>query len=252
VRRRVKLYPTMPIRPNILFQCIAIGLLSGCGAHYTESQLLGSWQLESHATDARITYYPDHNWVMTVTSNDPRVESGAGFGVWRLEGNQLSTVTLSTLGNEAVSSREVAKITRLTDSSLVWERGSKAVNFRRTSGSAAALSDTELTRRLEGTWRHSSTNSTRSVGTSADSLYRADGYASWHGTAYDVQQAKPLPRASGAWYVNNGQLVTTITNAEPGLKLPKEETRDELILVTDSQFTYRDARGNTHKALRVP
>jgi hypothetical protein len=189
---------------------------------------------------------------MTLSSSDPRVESGAGFGVWKLQGNQLSTVTLSTLGNEAISTREVAKITKLTDSGLAWEKKSKAVKFRRTSGPAANLGDTELAQRLQGTWRHSSTNSSRLVGTSADSFYRADGYASWHGTYYDGLQTKPLPRASGAWHVSNGHLITTITNAQSGLEPSNEETRDEVILVTSSQFTYRDARGALHKALRVP
>jgi hypothetical protein len=241
-----------------LVACIyAAFVLLGCEHSLQEGQLVGSWQLDIHVADARVTYYADHTWAMTLTSSNTDIPSSSEFGDWKLQGNRLVTNTRSTLDNIATNMLETATIVKLDGSVLVWKvqdqsGHSKTSTLHRTDMAAAPVTDADFTRRLVGTWIFSFTNSDKLTGALLYSSYRADGSTSWRGTVYRESRSQEMPKATGVWRVQEGHLSTTITNSQQSNLLPiGKESRDEIISVTGSQFTYRDDQGTIYKVVRA-
>jgi hypothetical protein len=231
-------------------------VFTGCKRTYQESQLIGSWQLDVHVADARVTYYVNHNWVVTLISSNDNVPSGSEFGEWKLEGDNLITVTRSTFDNAATNVRETAKILKLNDSVLSEKTQdnsgkTKTSTFHKIDAPAASVSDIELAQKLIGTWRYSYTNTDKLTGMLLYSLYKSDGSASWRGTLFKEDRSLPAPPASGVWRFENGDLITTITNVQTDSSAINKESSDGIILVTESQFTYRDGQGIVKKEIRV-
>jgi hypothetical protein len=230
-------------------------VLAGCKKSFQESQLIGSWQLGVHVADARVTYYPNHTWVMIMVSSDDRVPSGSEFGEWKLDGNRLITITRYTFDNRVSNTSETGTIAKLNDSTLIEKTSSdngqtKKSTFNKIEAPLASVSDDELSQKVIGTWISTYTNTTKLAGTLIYSIYDKNGSAHWHGTVFKESQSQPLPNADGKWRVENGYLVTAITNLSSNQTPPSQESRDQILSITDSQFTYRDEHGTIKKALR--
>jgi hypothetical protein len=235
------------------FICLsAVVALAGCGkSSFQDSQLVGSWKLENPAADLRLTYYPNHTWVMIATSPDKSVPTGAEFGGWKLNGNQLLLVTSCGMDNQPVNNREVGTIVKLNDSVLVFANGAtKNPTFHKSDAPTAAIPDKELAGKLVGSWMFSYTNVPRAMGVLLYSAYQPNGVAHWQGTIYQHAQSHPAPKASGTWLVQNGYMLTAITNSEPNQLGATKQSRDQILSVTDSQFTYKDEQGSIQKVLR--
>lgn len=212
---------------------------------------MGSWKLENPAADLRLTYYPNHTWVMIATSPDKSVPTGAEFGGWKLNGNQLLLVTSCGMDNQPVNNREVGTIVKLNDSVLVFANGAtKNPTFHKSDAPTAAIPDKELAGKLVGSWMFSYTNVPRAMGVLLYSAYQPNGVAHWQGTIYQHAQSHPAPKASGTWLVQNGYMLTAITNSEPNQLGATKQSRDQILSVTDSQFTYKDEQGSIQKVLR--
>ena len=232
--------------------------LTGCNNHhYTEKQLIGSWQLDIHVADARVTYYTNHMWVGTITSSDSRVPSGSEFGSWMLNGNNLETVTFSTLNEASPDAKDVARIDRLNESSMVEIIGNKDISanskkssFHKIDGPCPLMTDDDLAQRLIGTWVYSYTNSVKHAAVCLFSSYQSNGTALWHGTRMRDGDESPTPNASGIWRVEQGGLFTTITNIEQKGAPINKESRDEIVFVTDSDFVFRDESGVVKKEFK--
>lgn len=236
---------------------LAFFSLTGCQPRVAEKQLIGSWQLESKSSDSRITYYPDYHWVMTLAGTDADISSGTEFGTWTLKDNRLFCKTLSTLNNSTSDSAETFIIATLSESELAWETKDKTgrkrkIKFHHVSAPAADVSDEELAQKLAGVWIHSATNSSKQLGDRILCFYKTNGAAYWQGTLYNGMVSTPLPKAAGTWRVERGELIGTITNSQSEKMYPvNTATRDAIISVTSSQFTYRDSKGVIHKELRL-
>jgi hypothetical protein len=236
--------------------CAAIlPFVGGCHRAYEENQLVGSWQLEVPMADARFTYYTNHTWVLTVVSSDSRVPSGCAFGSWKLQGDRVSTITYSTLDDRPARTDEAARITKLTSASLVVDgediAGKKNISvFHKVDTSAALPPDSECARKLTGTWLYSYTNVAKVGGARLYSEYEPSGRMFCHGMLYDGEKSAPAPDAFGYWKIDGGFLVTAITNSQSRVLAGNKESRDEIILITDSQFSYRDEAGAVKKVLR--
>lgn len=249
----------MKVRKNGcgLLGCVTLlSLVVGCTHVYQDKQLIGSWQLESRTSDARFTYYPNHTWALVVTSSDSRVPSGTAFGSWKLTGDRISVITESTLDNKPSRKEEIATVVTLTSSSLTIinqesNGAERTSSFHRIDVAAAVPSDEECAQKLQGTWLYLYTNKVKSAGLRAYSSYQSDGKASWHGTIYRGTESSRTPNALGKWRVEHGYLITGVTNSEGGVLPTNTETRDEIIQITDSQFSYRDESGTIKKELRM-
>jgi hypothetical protein len=230
---------------------VLLFLAAGCSRTYRENQLIGSWQLDNPMSDTRLTYYTNHTWILTVISSDSRVPSGVEFGTWVLEGNRVSATTQSTLEDKAANVRETAEIQGLTDTALVLEGKAKST-FRKVDQPAAVSSDADCAQKLEGTWLYAYTNKAKLEGMRVYEDYHPGGVAFSRGTLYKQGKSFSAPNTSGTWRVDHGSLITAITNAPPDLlaRFGNKESRDEIILVTDSQFSYRDANGAIKKVVR--
>jgi len=227
----------------------------GCKRSFQESQLVGSWQLDVQAADVRFTYYTNHTWVMIITSSE-NIPSGSEFGEWKLDGDRLTITTRSALDDAATNVRETGKIEKLNNSVLIEKNQdvggkTKTSAFHRVEMPSASVADSEFTQKLVGTWRYSYTNTTKPTGVLLYSIYRADGNALWHGTIYKESDSLPMPKASGIWRVDRGYLSTTITNIQSNLLQINKESRDQILSITDSQFTYRDEQGIVKKVIRI-
>jgi hypothetical protein len=235
---------------------IALSALVGCGHSVHEGQLVGSWQLDIQVADARVTYYPDHTWVMTLSSSRADIPNSSEFGKWKLQGDHLVTTTFSTLGNTATRALETSTITKLEEKALELKSRDqsgriKTTTFHRANSPAAPVSDEDCRQGLAGTWTFSDTNSQKKTGALLYSSYRADGGASWRGTIYRESGSQPAPFATGLWRVQGGLLYTSVTNSEGPLPADSKEERDEIIFLTPSQFTYRDEQGMIHKVVHA-
>jgi hypothetical protein len=224
--------------------------LAGCQKSFQENQLIGSWKLDVHVADARITYYQNHTWVMLMVSSDERIPTGTEFGEWKLDGNHLETITHSTFDNHATDKTETGTIIKLNDSTLVEKTSddsgqTKTSTFQKIDAPFASIPDDEISQKIVGTWISTYTNATKLAGTLIYSIYDKNGSAHWHGTLFRESGAQPLPSAEGNWHVENGYLVTVITNLSSS-----QESRDQILSITDSQFTYRDEKDTIKKALR--
>ena len=228
----------------------------GCKQSIHENQLVGSWKLENSVADARFTYYANHTWVMTIVSSDAQIPSGSEFGDWKLDGNRIITITRCTLDNIAGNTSEIGSIVKLTDSVLVEKTPdingqTKTSTFHKIDAPAASVSDAELCRNLVGTWVFSYTNASKAAGVLLYSSYQPNGTAFWHGIIFKENQSLPMPEANGVWKVENGYLGTTITNSQSSQLAANKETRDQIISITDSQFTYRDEQDTIKKVVRL-
>ena len=249
----------MNVRKRLCFvlTCLAcIVLFAACKRAYQENQLVGSWRLDNGAADARLTYYSNHTWVLVVLSSDSQITSGTAFGSWRLDGDRVNTTTESALDNKPSKADEIGEITKLTASALVLRN--RDVNnkettstFSRIEAPTTTLSDEECTAKLLGTWLYSYTNSAKLVGARLYESYQSNGLAVSHGTIYRNGQSSPFPNVSGTWRVENGLLVTAITNSEAPASVRNKEVRDQILQITDSQFSFRDEHGFIKKNLRV-
>lgn len=231
-------------------------LLAGCSRSYKDDQITGSWRLDNANIDARLTYYTNHTWALIVESPDGRVPSGSALGTWKLEGDRVSTITESALNNNPSRAAETARIIQLDASTLVIRNtdtngAEKTSALKRADSPAAIASDDEYTRKLSGTWLYSYTNKTKAAGMRLYSIYEPGGTASWHGTIYKADTYTPAPNAFGLWRVEHGILITTITNTQANSLPSNQEARDQILQVTDSQFSFRDEKGALKKDLRV-
>jgi hypothetical protein len=229
--------------------------LAGCSKSFQEHQLIGSWKLDVHVADARITYYPNHTWVTVMVSSDDRVPSGSEFGEWKLEGNHILTVTRCTFDNSAKNQLETGTIIDLKDATLVEKTSgddgqTKTSTFQKIDAPAASISDDDLSPKMIGTWIFTYTNTTKLAGTLIFSTYEKNGSAHWRGTVFKESKSEPLPNADGTWRIENGFLITAITSLSSGQTPPSRVARDQILSVTDSQFTYRDEQDTIKKALR--
>jgi len=241
---------------KFLICILAAFALAGCKQSFQESQLVGSWRLDIHIADTRVTYYPNHTWVVTMVSSDDRVPSGSEFGEWKLEGNRLTTITRCMFDNRSASASETGTIVKLNRSTLVEKTSNnggqtKTSTFHKIDAPLASISDDELSQKVVGSWISTYTNTTKLAGTLIYGIYDKNGSAHWHGTVFKKSESRPLPDADGTWRVKNGYLVTAITNLSSKQTLPSQESRDQILSVTDSQFTYRDEQDTIKKALRM-
>jgi len=227
----------------------------GCKRAYQESQIIGSWQLDVQVADARVSYYKNHSWVATLNSSRENIPSGTEIGNWKLEGDRLISVTRSTFDNKEVNTRDVGRIIKLTESLLVEEAQengrTKTFTLHKVDLPAILVSDTDLTRKLVGTWQFSMTNAANSTGALLYSTYQTNGSAFWSGTIYKDSRPMPMPKASGVWRVEQGHLKTTIMQSQSSLLPINKESSDAILFVTDSQFTYCDEQATLHKVLRI-
>lgn len=232
--------------------------ITGCNNHhYTEMQLIGSWQLDANVADARVTYYTNHMWVGTVTSSDTRVPNGSEFGGWMLNGNHLETITYSTLNGASSDAKEITKIDSLNKSTMVQIQENEDVNsnhkksrFHRIDAPCPLMADDDLTHKLTGTWEYSYTNPVKHAAVCLFSIYETNGAALWHGTMIKDGEELPTANAAGIWQVEKGCLFTTITNIDQkGVPINKE-SRDEIVFITDSEFIFRDDHGVVKKVLK--
>jgi hypothetical protein len=165
-------------------------------------------------------------------------------------------MTESTFSNVAPSKAiETAQIVQLDASTLVIRSANtngtrRTLAFKRVDSPAVIASDDEYTHKLLGTWQYGYTNRAKVAGVRLYCTYAPAGTASWHGTIYRSDVSVPAPDIFGLWRVEHGFLVTSITNA-PAASLPDKEARDQILQVTDSQFTFRDENGALKKYLRT-
>lgn len=105
------------------------------------------------------------------------------------------------------------------------------------------LSDSELAQRLTGTWILSVIN-TDSVTFSGEVSYRPDGTVVWQGTTSDKSGRQSF-LVEGTWLIQGGFLFTRPTRSTlPGME-NRPEDRDQIISISETEFTYRDAAGVT-------
>jgi hypothetical protein len=239
---------------TVIFTGFGILTIIGCSHSFKESQLVGSWQLDVQNADVRFTYYPNHTWIMTITGTES-LPSESEFGEWKLEGDSLMLITRSGLDDKVSNVQETGKIRELNNSVLVElnqdaNGKTRTSSFHRVGSPSPSVSDDEFAQRLVGTWRYSYTNTAKLAGVLLYSSYQKDGRAFWHGTIYKESGSISAPKASGNWQVENGFLKTTITNSQPNGPSMNQGSQDEIISVTDSQFTYRDEQGVLKKVNR--
>ena len=107
--------------------------------------------------------------------------------------------------------------------------------------SLRGVPDSELARRLTGTWILSVIN-TNSVVFAGEVSYQRNGSVIWQGTTTD-KNGPQIFGVQGTWRIQDGFLYTRPINSTlPGMQ-NRPEDRDELISISETEFVYRDSAG---------
>jgi hypothetical protein len=116
----------LPYISMVLFFILS-GVLVGCD-FIGGNKIVGTWQASGFMSTITVTYSKDHTYLMTITS----LRSSSQTGSWSINGNRLSTTTMTSTFNPAdVGKQSTEEIVNLTDSVLTLKSNGNVVTLTR-------------------------------------------------------------------------------------------------------------------------
>ncbi len=199
------------------------------------------------AYKAKWTYFGDHTWRLSVSGST----NAALAGDWVLDGNRLTTITRqSSLAPGTLSGQETVVLSKLTSSLMEATPKDRKVGEKTYVLRRVEADDAGLTLRLAGTWTDAVANTNNGVSAHMSSTYETEGKATWSATVTGGLDTETIVR-TGEWWVEYGYLCAVVTNPAPlSLSALEAVSRDEIVEVTPTQFTFLDSQGTLHTTSR--
>ena len=111
------------------------------------------------------------------------------------------------------------------------------------------LSDQEITKRLIGEWV-AEEEGAQGLKIRAVTRYAADGKLSGEAVISKGEKSVKI-NAEGQWKIENGFLIETVEKSNAPFIKPGQVTKDEILSINDTMYTYKTEQGKTKTARRM-